>query len=50
MDDQGIASKAKDYVLHPPLDSISTSIFPVGLCLEVLKSVCMGDDVPLMLR
>lgn len=38
------------YVLPSPLDFISTSIFPVGLFSQVLKSVCVGDDVPLTLR
>lgn len=38
------------YVLPSPLDFISASIFPVGLFSQVLKSVCVGDDVPLTLR
>lgn len=32
------------YVLHPPLDFIFTSIFPVGLFSQVLKSIYIGDD------
>lgn len=32
------------YVLHPPLDFIFTSIFPVGLFSQVLKSIYIGDN------